>query len=506
MKNYLNIRQWLRQSIAARLAMVCFGWSLLVAGLVTLWLVLHEKKEALQHAEAELHKISQSYLPVLNDALWTLDPQRLQSQLDALRQFPELARIELTNDSGELTRIELRPLEQLLLERRYPLEIEIEGQRYPLGELHLMIDAASLNEQMWETAQAGLITSFSTLFFSSLLLLLLFQRWVSRQLHQLALYARQLNADNLSASPVWAGADFYADDEIGAIVEAFSGMQQRLGKELKHRALVEAELKSYQSELELMVEQRTAQLAAQTQRLGLQSQQLQEQNDDLNAFAHTVAHDLKHPLTSMIGVATLLTQTGDALSPAQQQNFLQQILQSSQKMNLMINALLQLAALRSDEEPEKTEVQVEHSIQEALQHLQPLLDENHSQVRLCGPFPKVLAQPQWLMEIWLNYLSNAVKYGGKPAQIEVGLDTLTDNSNCWRFWVRDHGSGVPAGQKDKLFVEFSRLHQMRSDSHGLGLSIVRRICQKLGGNCGYESTVGGGSTFWFTLPLSRPMA
>lgn len=502
MNSPLNIRLWFRQNMGVRLALVCFGWSFLAALLITLWLVQHEKNEALQHAEAELHKISQSYLPGLSDALWTMDPQRLRSQLEALKQFPELARIELTDDSGKLTRIDLRPLQQLLLEHRYPLEVQIQGQHFQLGELHLVVDAERLNNQMWETANTGLLTSFFTLFLSSLLLLRLFHRWVTRQLHQLALYARQLNANNLSASLVLPNSTFYTDDEIGAIVDAFNGMQQRLAKELQHRTAVEEELKSYQAELELMVEQRTAQLAAQTKRLEQQSVLLQEQNADLNAFAHTVAHDLKHPLTNLIGTTRLLTGVAAELDTAQQQKFLTEILTASQKMNVMIDALLQLAALHSEVEVTKTDVVIEQTIEEAKHHLQPLIDEYHSQIRLCGPFPTVKAHPQWLVEIWLNYLSNAIKYGGKPAAIEIGIDPMTNETKEWRFWVRDHGDGIAADQKDKLFAEFSRLHSVRADSHGLGLSIVRRICHKLGGSCGYESAPGGGSKFWFTLPLT----
>lgn len=431
-----------------------------------------------------------------------MDPLRLQSQLNALKQVPELARIELTDDSGKVTRIDVRPLQQVLLEQRYPLEITVHGQHFELGELHLMIDAASLHQQMWDTAQVGLITSFATLFASGLLLLLLFQRWVSRSLHQLAQYARQLNANNLSANLVLSGPDVHSEDEIGAIVSAFSDMQQRLGKELQNRMLVEEELKAYQLELKQMVEQRTSQLVAQTQRLEEQSVQLQEQNAELNAFAHTVAHDLKHPLTSLIGVTTLLTQATGSLTHTQQQVFLEQILASSQRMSSMINGLLQLAALRSDTEAEKSAVNVEETVQEALLLLKPFIDENHSQITVHGPFPTIRAQPQWLVEIWLNYLSNAIKYGGQPAVIEVGVDAQVVGDVYWRFWVRDHGLGVPAEDRDQLFAEFSKLHSVRADSHGLGLSIVRRICQKLGGHCGYEAATGGGSKFWFSLPAT----
>jgi signal transduction histidine kinase len=72
-----------------------------------------------------------------------------------------------------------------------------------------------------------------------------------------------------------------------------------------------------------------------------------------------------------------------------------------------------------------------------------------------------------------------------------------------RFWVRDHGSGLTAEEQAHLFTPFTRLSQVGTKGHGLGLSIVRRIVEKLGGAVGVESTVGEGSLFWFTLPQAK---
>lgn len=108
-------------------------------------------------------------------------------------------------------------------------------------------------------------------------------------------------------------------------------------------------------------------------------------------------------------------------------------------------------------------------------------------------------------EVWLNYLSNAVKYGGRPnltppiaPRIEAG-STLQGDSQV-RFWVRDNGPGILPEDHSRLFVPFSRLGQDGATGHGLGLSIVQRIVERLGGQVGVESTVGQGSTFYFTLP------
>ena len=107
----------------------------------------------------------------------------------------------------------------------------------------------------------------------------------------------------------------------------------------------------------------------------------------------------------------------------------------------------------------------------------------------------------WIEEVWVNYLSNALKYGGMPSappRIELGAEPQPDG--LVRFWMRDYGPGIPTESQAHLFTQFTRLDQVRAKGHGLGLSIVRRIVEKLGGQVGVISQVGQGSTFFFALP------
>jgi two-component system sensor histidine kinase/response regulator len=86
--------------------------------------------------------------------------------------------------------------------------------------------------------------------------------------------------------------------------------------------------------------------------------------------------------------------------------------------------------------------------------------------------------------------------------VQLGAEVQADG--MIRFWVRDNGPGIPEDAQTKLFVEFSRLDAVRAEGHGLGLSIVRRIIERLGGRVGVESQSGEGSLFYFTLPPARP--
>jgi two-component system sensor histidine kinase/response regulator len=108
----------------------------------------------------------------------------------------------------------------------------------------------------------------------------------------------------------------------------------------------------------------------------------------------------------------------------------------------------------------------------------------------------------WIEEVWVNYLSNAMKYGGRPPLVELGAMEQPDA--MVRFWVRDNGEGLSLDEQSRLFTPYTQLHLVRARGHGLGLSIVLRIVKKLGGEVGVESQVGHGSTFAFTLPLAPP--
>ncbi|MFY0533813.1 sensor histidine kinase [Nannocystis pusilla] len=120
---------------------------------------------------------------------------------------------------------------------------------------------------------------------------------------------------------------------------------------------------------------------------------------------------------------------------------------------------------------------------------------------IAGPeaWPAALGYAPWIEEAWTNYISNGLKYGGSPPRLQLGAD-LQDGKI--RFWVRDNGPGIDEEAQAKLFAEFSRLDTVRAEGHGLGLSIVRRIIERLGGSVGVESELGSGSLFFFTLPAA----
>jgi signal transduction histidine kinase len=130
-----------------------------------------------------------------------------------------------------------------------------------------------------------------------------------------------------------------------------------------------------------------------------------------------------------------------------------------------------------------------------------MIRQKKATIRKPDTWPVVQANAAWLEEVWVNYLANALKYGGTPPVVEFGAEKLP-GENKVKFWIRDNGNGIPAEEQEKLFKQFSRLGHTEAAGSGLGLSIVKRIIEKLGGQAGVFSNAvpGEGSLFYFILP------
>ena len=222
---------------------------------------------------------------------------------------------------------------------------------------------------------------------------------------------------------------------------------------------------------------------------------------ELDAYAHTVAHDLKNPLTVLIGYSELLEKRHTQLPPEQLERNLHSISVGARRMTNIINELLLLASVRQMNEVQLAPLNMARIVTDVQARLEDMLIRAEAEIEVAESWPSALGYGPWIEEIWINYVSNAVKYGGVPPRIQLGA-TSRDGSVC--FWVRDNGPGIPPEQQCKLFTPFERLNQARAEGHGLGLSIVQRIAEKLGGGVEMHSVMGEGSTFGFTLPVAEP--
>ncbi len=265
----------------------------------------------------------------------------------------------------------------------------------------------------------------------------------------------------------------------------------------------ELRIKNLQAVHELAI---TRQEAEMQRRKNLELQGILEQQerliDDLNAFAYTVAHDLKTPIATLsIGIDLMGRVERGKLSP-QGLEILEKAAATTRHMSAITDELLLLASVR-EQEVEMRPLDMPQIVARVETRLQILIGEHQAEVFKPEAWPVALGYTPWIEEVWVNYLSNAIKYGGRPPQATLGGELLPDGRA--QFWVKDNGNGLSQEEIRQLFQPFQRLSQVETQGYGLGLPIVRRILEKLGGEVGAESAgiAGQGCKFTFTLPATE---
>jgi two-component system sensor histidine kinase/response regulator len=225
--------------------------------------------------------------------------------------------------------------------------------------------------------------------------------------------------------------------------------------------------------------------------------ELQARNQELHTYAHAVAHDLKGPLGTLIRLAGLLQEEYAQMAVEEQQTFLKDMTRVARKLGNSVDELLLLAEVR-EAEIEIEPLDMAAIVAEAQSRLAPMVQDYQAEILVPAAWPVAKGRGAWVEEVWVNYLSNAIKYGGCPPHAELNAATQLDGMVC--FWVRDHGPGIALEDQVRLFKPFTRHDQARAKGYGLGLSVVRQIVEKLGGQVGVASVPGRGSMFSFTLP------
>lgn len=246
-------------------------------------------------------------------------------------------------------------------------------------------------------------------------------------------------------------------------------------------------------------------LRAAEARLTEYATELEQRNRELDAYTHTIAHDLKTPLTSIPIKLELIERL---LNPAPERvvSHLHDARLITRQMATMIDQLLQLAKLRNAAE-KAVVVNADDALAAALRRLQHLIDERGVAVTSAPNLPMVLAQEQWLEEVFANLISNAVKYiGSDNAAPRISITGRSDGAFA-HYEITDNGLGIPPEKRATLFEKFERFHPTQAEGTGLGLNIVQRIITNLRGTIGVRDADGGGTTFWFKLPAAAiPLA
>lgn len=250
------------------------------------------------------------------------------------------------------------------------------------------------------------------------------------------------------------------------------------------------EIRRVNAELELRVEERT--------------RQLREINAELEAFGYTISHDLRAPLRAMDGFATaLLNDCGDILD-GKHRDYAERIVAAACRMERLIEGLLSYSRLARDEIA-LVPVSLDAAVDTALREMQEEISRARAVIRVQNPMPVVSANELVLVRVLENLISNAIKYVRAGIRPEVGIRAACAGRRV-RLSIRDNGIGVDQRWHGRIFEAFERLHgEDDYPGSGIGLAVVRRGTERMGGSCGLASQPGRGSEFWIELvPASPP--
>jgi signal transduction histidine kinase len=258
------------------------------------------------------------------------------------------------------------------------------------------------------------------------------------------------------------------ETELRAAQEALRGANSLLADKADH--------------LETLVRQRTA--------------RLEESVGELESFSYSVAHDLRAPLRSLQGFSDiLLSDYGEKLDD-EGRRFLHRIVRSAGRMDQLIRDVLSYSQVVSADLPlEKVDIE---QLLLGIIDTYPMLAPDQAEVVLQGPFPPVLGNQAVLTQIFSNLMGNGVKFVAPDVKPRLKVWAETRGENV-RFFVRDNGLGIAADQHERIFQIFQRLDKV-SEGTGIGLAIVKKAVERLGGRVGLESEPDRGSTFWIEVP------
>jgi signal transduction histidine kinase len=274
------------------------------------------------------------------------------------------------------------------------------------------------------------------------------------------------------------------------IAEAADSANASLLQEISERKQAEealrqaqAQLRDRAGQLEGLVAQRTAELSA--------------TNQHLEAFVYSIAHDLRAPLRAMQGFSTMLVEeAGAALNETCQQHA-NRISKSAQFMDALLVDLLDFSRI-SQQRVELQSVNLQTVVESVLSRLQKEIQEKNARVYSSRLWPAVLAHEATLAQVLVNLVSNALKFTRPDVPPLVRL-WAEEQAGFIRVWVEDNGPGIAADHQDQIFRLFTRLEGEKYEGTGIGLAIVQKGVERMGGRVGVESKPGQGSRLWFEL-------
>jgi signal transduction histidine kinase len=343
-----------------------------------------------------------------------------------------------------------------------------------IGTVYLQYALAQASAQVRSEALISIIIIVALASLSFLLSFIL-QRTISAPLMRLAAAAKAITTRRDYSLRV----PKETNDEIGQLTDAFNQML--------------AIVREREEELEKRVAERTAQLER-------NAKKLEQSVGEMQHISYSLTHDMRAPLRAMHHFTQLLLEENGPNLNHTGREYIQRILASSTRLDNLIQDALTYTEVAGSPDVKLRPVDSGALLREMVASY-PQFHPPNAEVRLEGELPRVMGNQAWLTQCFSNLLQNAAKFKtpGTVAQVKVRAE-VADASI--RFWVEDHGIGIPQAAQKRIFDMFQRAHA-GYEGTGIGLAIVRKIVERMGGKVGVDSEPGQGSRFWVELPAAR---
>jgi PAS domain S-box-containing protein len=289
------------------------------------------------------------------------------------------------------------------------------------------------------------------------------------------------------------------EDVTGFVnLKAADQEHERLARAQRQRvALMENELASRSEDLVTA----NRHLKAVNEELAGRTAELNDLLNTMQTFTYSIAHDLRGPLRALMGFSTVMVQEYSVKLDENGRSLLRHITDASQRMDRLLNDLLAYGRL-THVEVTAVPISIESSLAHVMEELNPRIRERHAVIQVQGRLPNVIANPALLNQVLLNLLDNALKFVPPDRTPHITIKT-TKNEDRVRLSITDNGIGIAPAYYGKIFDLFARLHKSTAyPGTGIGLAVVKKAMERIGGKVGVESTPGEGSCFWLEFRSS----
>jgi two-component system, sensor histidine kinase and response regulator len=286
---------------------------------------------------------------------------------------------------------------------------------------------------------------------------------------------------------IFAGQKYFINSERRQILDLLLSTYEAAVRKNTELVKTQEELKQANADLERRVLERTA--------------KLEEANKALESFCYTIAHDLRAPLRSIQGFTSMLLSDYGHAYDATGQEYAQRVINSAIQMDRLIQDLLAYGRITQAEFPTEV-IPLEMGLKGVLELLSEEIRHRNATVDVEHPLPEVRANSTVLEQVLANLLSNALKFVKEGVRPSIRIWSEQKDSAV-RLHIEDNGIGIDPAYAERIFRLFERLHDSREyPGTGIGLVIVRKGVERMGGTVGVDSALNRGSRFWIELPAA----